>query len=84
MRPLKIDLGLLIFSIPADSLLFVLVPCDLLCAYSVSDPNGLIDSWEDRAVELECPSCQSKFARDAQIHGRPALKMVGGKVRMRK
>jgi hypothetical protein len=50
----------------------------------VSDPNNLLESWEDRAVELACPHCHSGFARDARIHGRPALKMVGGKVRMRK
>ena len=34
--------------------------------------------------ELHCPTCTSRFAREASIHGRPALKMVGGKVRMRK
>lgn len=31
-----------------------------------------------------CPSCNTRFARSALIHGRPALKIVGGKVRMTK
>ena len=32
----------------------------------------------------ECPNCQTSFARPAVIHGRPALKLVGGKTRMTK
>lgn len=32
----------------------------------------------------QCPSCETQFARTAMMHGRPALKMVGGKVRMTK
>jgi len=31
-----------------------------------------------------CPNCQTHFARTAWIHGRPALKMIGGKIRMTK
>ena len=50
----------------------------------VGDPHGLLDNRDDGSTELLCPGCQSAFARDALIHGRPALKMVGGKVRMRK
>jgi hypothetical protein len=34
--------------------------------------------------EWQCPGCQATFARNALIHGRPALKLVGGKVRMAK
>ena len=34
--------------------------------------------------ELSCPECNQKFARSSLIHGRPALKLVGGKVRMTK
>ena len=34
--------------------------------------------------EWQCPECQATFARNALIHGRPALKLVGGKVRMAK
>ena len=47
------------------------------------DPFGLV-AGDEVPAELRCPSCESTFARAAQIHGRPALKMVGGKVRMRK
>ena len=31
-----------------------------------------------------CPGCDVRFARSSVIHGRPALKLVGGKVRMTK
>jgi hypothetical protein len=34
--------------------------------------------------DWECPTCHTKFARTAVIHGRPALKLVGGKIRMTK
>jgi len=33
---------------------------------------------------FECPACGTQFARSAQIHGLPALKLVGGKVSMTK
>ena len=48
----------------------------------VGDPHELIDARD--ADGMKCPKCQSMFARDAMIRGRPALKMVGGKVRMTK
>ena len=48
----------------------------------VQDPAGLLDI--EREAEMQCPKCGSCFARDATIHGKPALKMVGGKVRMTK
>eukprot|EP00308_Calcidiscus_leptoporus_P026304 CAMPEP_0119378156 /NCGR_PEP_ID=MMETSP1334-20130426/47437_1 /TAXON_ID=127549 /ORGANISM="Calcidiscus leptoporus, Strain RCC1130" /LENGTH=131 /DNA_ID=CAMNT_0007397277 /DNA_START=54 /DNA_END=449 /DNA_ORIENTATION=+ len=53
----------------------------------VADPSGLLDQLADRsgqAAEWRCPACATAFARDALIHGRPALKIVGGKVRMTK
>lgn len=31
-----------------------------------------------------CPNCQTKFGRDSMIHGRPAIKLVGGKIQMTK
>ncbi len=34
--------------------------------------------------QWSCPKCGTKFARSALIHGRPALKLVGGKTRMTK
>ena len=60
----------------------------------VEDHHNLLDEVVDDSDtttgtaggvrELHCPTCTSRFAREASIHGRPALKMVGGKVRMRK
>jgi hypothetical protein len=35
-------------------------------------------------VEYHCPQCRTRFARAATIKGLPALKLVGGKVRMTK
>ena len=49
----------------------------------VNDPHALLEQARE-GNEMQCPSCESRFARDALIHGRPALKMVGGKVRMKK
>lgn len=37
-----------------------------------------------QTYEWQCPSCKTHFARTAMIHGKLALKMVGGKVRMTK
>ena len=48
----------------------------------VEDPHAILDT--DRTDGARCPNCHSKFARDSLIHGRPALKMAGGKVRMTK
>lgn len=46
------------------------------------------DIGEDKELPMgyafECPNCKTQFARSAQIHGLPALKMVGGKVKMTK
>jgi len=38
----------------------------------------------DPGYSWECPSCHTQFARSSMIHGRPALKLVGGKIRMTK
>ena len=50
----------------------------------VKDEHDLLLLARESGEEMQCPKCGSNFARDALIHGRPALKMVGGKVRMRK
>ena len=39
--------------------------------------GGNSDDWV-------CPNCQSRFGRDSLIHGRPAIKLVGGKIQMKK
>jgi len=31
-----------------------------------------------------CPNCDTKFGRDSMIHGKPAIKLVGGKTQMTK
>ena len=34
--------------------------------------------------DLRCPECGTKFARPAMIRGKPANKIIGGKVTMSK
>jgi hypothetical protein len=52
------------------------------------DSAGLLQKYEEayqeEAFPWHCPSCDTNFARSSRIHGRPALKIVGGKVRMTK
>jgi endogenous inhibitor of DNA gyrase (YacG/DUF329 family) len=53
------------------------------------DSAGVLQAQEDSGVSREefnwaCPTCEKQFARPAQIKGLPALKIVGGKVRMTK
>jgi len=38
----------------------------------------------DPSKSWTCPKCDTKFARSSIIRGRPALKMIGGKIRMTK
>jgi len=39
---------------------------------------------QEQEEEWSCPECGQRFGRRALIHGRPAIKLVGGKVRMTK
>lgn len=54
------------------------------------DTNALeeqLDNFSEQSEqdhEWECTNCGTHFARCALIHGRPALKVVGGKTRMTK
>mmetsp|Transcript_26209 Transcript_26209/g.63873 ORF Transcript_26209/g.63873 Transcript_26209/m.63873 type:complete len:173 (-) Transcript_26209:1192-1710(-) len=54
------------------------------------DSCGVLRSQRDSGKSMEeytdwaCPNCETKFARSATIKGLPALKLVGGKVRMTK
>ena len=53
----------------------------------VEDSAGLFAKQETTNMALdeclwECPNCETRFARYSLIHGRPALKIIGGKVRM--
>ena len=40
--------------------------------------SNIIDDYTKK--DLKCPKCETEFARTAMIHGRPAHKMIGGKV----
>jgi len=42
------------------------------------------DAHTELGHEWSCPQCNGPFARTALIHGKHALKMIGGKVAMRK
>ena len=55
----------------------------------VESIDGADGSREDDGKALEgqewsCPDCGQRFGRRTLIHGRPAIKLVGGKVRMTK
>lgn len=56
-----------------------------LLSSSAAARDGDENEYSDTQHESwKCPNCQTQFARSAMIHGRPALKMIGGKVRMTK
>ena len=47
--------------------------------------GGVDDAVEAlEGQEWSCPDCGQRFGRRTLIHGRPAIKLVGGKVRMTK
>ena len=52
--------------------------------------GSLVKCWHERIVDdatngdLQCPGCGAEFARPALIRGRPANKIIGGKVTMQK
>ena len=55
----------------------------------VESIDGADGSREDDGKALEgqewsCPDCGQRFGRRTLIHGRPAIKLMGGKVRMTK
>jgi hypothetical protein len=71
---------------------------DIFCAkckfklyvYRKGGTGSLVKCYVERIThdftkgDLTCPQCESVFAREATIHGRPAHKMIGGKVFQRK
>jgi len=51
------------------------------------DSAGILEARkaeEEEDNEWICPNCKSRFGRSSLIHGLPAIKLVGGKVRMTK
>jgi len=57
--------------------------------YWKAGPGHLVKCYNDRILKdftsgsLTCPSCGQQFARDAMVRGRPAKKIVQGKVVVR-
>ena len=59
--------------------------------YGIQGGKGsLVKCFVERIVEdatagdLKCPECGTEFARPAMIRGKPANKIIGGKVTMSK
>jgi hypothetical protein len=51
------------------------------------DSASILEDQQETDPEQQlwnCPKCNTNFARSSQIHGRPALKLIGGKIRMTK
>jgi len=64
--------------------------CDtLLYKYHKDKEGHLLKCYVDRIKEdhthgdLRCPNCGEQFARKRMIHGRPAHKIIQGKVYMK-
>ena len=58
----------------------------LLYRYKKEGQGHLIKCYKDGIIEdrtkgdLRCPKCKQLFAREAMIHGKPANKIIQGKV----
>jgi len=58
----------------------------LLYRYRKEGRGHLIKCYKDKIVKdftqggLRCPHCRKLFAREAMIHGKPANKIIQGKV----
>ena len=62
----------------------------LLYKYEKVKPGHLVKCYKDRIIkdytngDLKCPKCGQPFAREAIIHGKPAHKIIQGKIYTRK
>ena len=62
----------------------------LLYKYQKDEPGHLIKCYKEKILEdytkgdLKCPNCGQQFAREALIHGKPANKIIQGKVFVKK
>ncbi|USD63730.1 hypothetical protein J4N45_22445 [Vibrio sp. SCSIO 43140] len=60
-----------------------------LYRYRKGGKGALVKCFKERITEDYtsalgvCPDCESVFGRDTLIKGAPAIKMIGGKVRMK-
>jgi len=48
------------------------------------DCVDLVKNKIEDSTEWHCPNCETRFGKDSMIHGRPAIKLVGGKTHMTK
>ena len=68
----------------------IFVPTTYVFGVIQGGKGSLVKCFVERIVEdatdgdLKCPECGSEFARPAMIRGKPANKIIGGKVIMRK
>ena len=59
---------------------------DLLYKYQKEGSGHLVKCYKEKIVKdftdgkLKCPQCEVTFARKAMIHGKPANKIIQGKV----
>ena len=63
---------------------------NLLYKYFKAGPGHLVKCYKHRILidytngDLKCPKCGKQFAREAMIHGKPANKIIQGKVFVKK
>lgn len=76
---------------PEKTVKIYCLKCDkLLYLYRKAGKGSLVKCFEERIAkdytrgDLQCPHCNTEFARPAMIRGKPAHKIIGGKVTMRK
>lgn len=76
---------------------FKVLTIDVICAkcgselyrYRKEAAGSLVKCYKNKILKdhtvtpLHCPGCNQEFAREAMIHGRPAHKIIGGKVIVR-
>ena len=61
----------------------------LLYKYQKGGPGRLVKCFADKIVQdntegdLRCPECGQEFARETMVYGRPANKIIQGKVIVR-
>jgi len=62
----------------------------LLYKYQKAGPGRLVKCFVDKIVQdntegdLRCPECGQEFARETMAYGRPANKIIQGKVTVRR
>lgn len=62
----------------------------LLYKYQKEGSGHLVKCYKEKIVkdftkgDLRCPRCEGTFARKAMIHGKPAHKIIQGKVFVKK